>query len=157
MSGIDFFWTKFFNSTCRIIIDPCFPESGTHFILDTIKNMNAESPLDTEECVTVLIVEKEYKKIRNYVNNQISINNNMYKYNKIKVFHMNTSNNANFYCHDRFVWLNGNIWHFGSTVGGLYNSFKLTACSGPWKDNNLKMYRTLSSLFGFDAELNNDI
>ena len=36
------------------------------------------------------------------------------------------------YIHDRFVWLDGEIWHFGAAAGGMSPRYK--AVSGGWDD-----------------------
>lgn len=47
------------------------------------------------------------------------------------------STNGDDQVHDRFALVDNNIWHFGVKVGSMHKS--ISACSGPWKDENERM------------------
>ena len=48
------------------------------------------------------------------------------------------------YIHDRFAWIDGEIWHFGAAVGGMHAGYH--AVSSGWKDK-LKCFEKFCESF----------
>ena len=57
------------------------------------------------------------------------------------------STNGDDQVHDRFALVDNNIWHFGVKVGSMHKS--ISACSGPWKDENERMRKFFHDLVHF--------
>lgn len=82
------------------------------------------------ECIDIISSEKAHKE-----GNEIIKNLKEKKLlEKIKISRYEFIKEVNGLYHDRFALLDDEIWHFGSTVGGIYPG--ITAFSGGWQDYN---------------------
>ena len=131
--GCKEFWDKFRESRDIVFIDRYFDEFCYGRTYDEVKDVSTK--YDYEYKNIKIFCEKEFKNV--FELNQLMRNDIGAS---IKVIQMPDI------IHDRFALMDGEIWHCGSTIGGMHNS--LNALSRGWKDHGNKMKKFIERLEG---------
>jgi hypothetical protein len=125
------FWGKALNAHSIRIMDTHFGTKEMRFLRDKLEGAKSLKVLKIFCSSDKKSIEAERARYFEDLKEFLRLND------KNKQIEMKVFKNGRFpFLHDRFAAIDNELWHFGSTVGGLHNS--LTAYSRGWdaKDHN---------------------
>ncbi len=107
-----------------LILDPHFDQCGTDILGPALSSSQARD-------IRILTRDKVNDKQKLIRDLNLYRNMDQVTSPRVEVQWSATLDKSTFpYLHDRFAIIDGDLWHFGSTVGGGHAG--LTAASGPW-------------------------
>ena len=126
--GLRAFESAVMNALNRVLVlDPHFDETGVEVLTPALSLSQAWD-------VRLLTSSSDLAgERRNQLRNMLteSCNTDRVDGRQVEVLWSTALQRGSFpYLHDRFAIIDGDLWHFGSTVGGGHRG--LTAASGPW-------------------------
>ena len=120
------FWTEFFNSSEVYIVDKFYTEAEYRQVLHILKE--SKSLITNLRKLYVFCYDEfnELNKLRHF-------DNGNEQHLVIRIINLGCAEKPAYEIHDRFALMDGEIWHFGGTVGGVRPH--LTAYSRGWPDH----------------------
>lgn len=158
------FWRELFNSHNVYIVDKFFSKKEFEFILDVVTNNRGFALkklviICSNDCrelrerkrekadqikIELHVYDMYFNQWKLSLYNYFDILNNAAKDGQGDDDQGNRDDESLFNVHDRFAWMDGEIWHFGSTVGGIKPH--VTAYSRGWYDHGDKFLKYIEKI-----------